>query len=336
MKGITPTDIVLDNTLFIENDEFSYEAYPRSINEFQGNVDLGRMPEKDNEIILSGQEDEYSLSEETANNILNKTFSVYVGESTQIKIKIVGISFDKETDDYAWAGDAYLQEAAMEEMLTAIYKYNGTVTTQINGKAMEATAFDTYYGVYPSSKVSKGKAIMTEEANNFFKSGKATGDDISITAKNIYYKQKIKLEIGDIYTEKNMKSKTGYEFDEYGGATFISKEDYKKLFSKGNYQCSVFSKDVKTVDDTKADLERMGYTTLPLKDTVIGIDQDILDIIQVPLTILLLIALLFIAYFVVRLILKSRTAYFSILRMLGLAKKSLSPLERNSGFWTQA
>lgn len=323
VKSITPTDIVLDNSLYIENEDFSYEAYPRSINEFQGIVDIGRLPEKDNEILLSGQKDEYSLSEETANSILNKTFKIYVGESTQIKIKVVGIAFDKETDEYSWAGDAYMQESALDEMLTAIYNYHSTATTMINGKAMDASAYDTYYGIFPSSKVSKGNAVMTEETNNFFKSGKAVGNNITVTVKNIYYKESIKLKISDVYTEKNCKAKTGYSYDEYGGATFVNKEDYKRLFSKGNYQCSVYSSNVKTVDDTVADLKRMGYTTLPLKDSVIGIDQDIFDIIQVPLTILLLIALLFIAYFVVRLILKSRTAYFSILRMLGLAKKNI-------------
>lgn len=51
--------------------------------------------------------------------------------------------------------------------------------------------------------------------------------------------------------------------------------------------------------------------------------DDVVSIIQVPIAVLIIIALFFIAYFVIRLILRSRVSYFSILRMLGLARKNI-------------
>ena len=62
---------------------------------------------------------------------------------------------------------------------------------------------------------------------------------------------------------------------------------------------------------------------LPLKDAMVNYVDDVVSIIQVPIAVLIIIALFFIAYFVIRLILRSRVSYFSILRMLGLARKNI-------------
>ena len=51
--------------------------------------------------------------------------------------------------------------------------------------------------------------------------------------------------------------------------------------------------------------------------------EDLTSIVQVPIAVILLVAVFFISYFVIRLILRSRVTYFSILRMLGLAKKNI-------------
>ena len=77
------------------------------------------------------------------------------------------------------------------------------------------------------------------------------------------------------------------------------------------------------IDQTLAALENMGYVTLPLKDMLVNGADGITEIIQVPIAVIIVVALFFIAYFVIRLILKSRAGYFSILRMLGLARKNI-------------
>ena len=49
----------------------------------------------------------------------------------------------------------------------------------------------------------------------------------------------------------------------------------------------------------------MGFTTLSLKDAMVNYVDDVVSIIQVPIAVLIIIALFFIAYFVIRLILAS-------------------------------
>ena len=51
--------------------------------------------------------------------------------------------------------------------------------------------------------------------------------------------------------------------------------------------------------------------------------NDIVSMIQVPIAVVIVVALFFIAYFVIRLILRSRISYFSILRMLGMTKRNI-------------
>ena len=81
--------------------------------------------------------------------------------------------------------------------------------------------------------------------------------------------------------------------------------------------------DVTEIEATMAALENMGYITLPLKDTLINFSEGLGSIIRVPMAAILILAIFFIAYFVIRLILRSRSVYFTILRMLGMAKKNI-------------
>ncbi len=84
----------------------------------------------------------------------------------------------------------------------------------------------------------------------------------------------------------------------------------------------MFVDDTKNMDGMKDMLERGGYHVLVLRDHIYNfIDSDILSIIQLPMAVIVCLAVFFIAYFVVSLILKSRGVYFATLRMLGMGKK---------------
>ena len=58
-------------------------------------------------------------------------------------------------------------------------------------------------------------------------------------------------------------------------------------------------------------MENMGYVPLSLKNALITYGDEIVTIIKVPMAVFIIVALFFIAYFVIRLILKSRAGYFS-------------------------
>ena len=66
----------------------------------------------------------------------------------------------------------------------------------------------------------------------------------------------------------------------------------------------------------------MGYNTLKVKDTLVkDSTSQMVKIFKTIVTICLVLTLFFISYFVIRIILKSRTVYFSTIRMLGATRK---------------
>lgn len=324
VKSTVHNDILLDRSIYIEDENISYEAYPKTVDEFGGKLAMGRMPESRNEVILTGYKDDYYFSEEIMSDIIDRKYTIYFDDGRETKVKIVGLAYkDTEENGYMYSGDIYMTMEMIRELRKGVYNASSSVSITINGKTQGG---DTgYYNIAANKNVDKGEACVPEDVNNYFKSGKAQGENIKITAKNIFYKKTVTLDMADIYTEKTFESLTGYkDFDSYYGTIFISKDDYNKLFSKGNYQISVYVDDVKSMDQTLAALENMGYITLPLKDLLINEAGGIAGIIQVPIAVIIVVALFFIAYFVIRLILKSRAGYFSILRMLGLARKDIS------------
>ena len=334
IRQIAPNDVLLDTSIYLESDMISLEAFPHSISEFSGEPDLGRLPEQPGEILVRGSADEYFMSKDTAESLLDQSFEVWIGESGDVKVTIVGISFKKEENEnnYSYYGEAYLTDEQLQQMRTQLYGESSTMVTTINGKEMEAGVGDSYYRAMPSDYVASGKAVVSEDVSNFYLNDDADdldlkaaiGHDIDIKVKNMFYEEKVKLNISDVYDEKTFKNKTGnddYELND--GAIFISAEDYAKLFEKGNYQCSVYMSDLKQADETVKAIRDLGYVALPLKDATMEEDEDIISMVEVPIAILIILAIFIISYIVAGLILRSRSTYFSILRMLGLAKKNI-------------
>lgn len=323
VKSTAPNDIILDRSIYIEDENISLEAYPRTVDEFDGELLMGRMPEKRNEVILTGNKDDYYFSEEIVNDLIDKKYTIYFDDGRETKVKIVGLAYkNSEDSSYMYSGDVFVTNELADELRKGVYNANSSISITINGKTQAGEA--SYYTIAANSKVDKGSAIVPEDVSNFYNGGKAKGKEIKISAKNLFYKKSVKLKMADIYTEKNFSTLTGYkDFDSYYGTIFISNADFNKLFKQGNYQVSVYVDDVKQMDQTLAALENMGYVTLPLKELLINDAGGVASIIQVPIAVIIVLALFFIAYFVIRLILKSRAAYFSILRMLGLARKNI-------------
>lgn len=327
VKSAVLDDIMLDNSLYIEDADFYFETFPKVIGSFDGKLEAGRMPEAKNEAVLMATKDEYYFNGETFKSIIGKTYTSYLTDDKEVKIKVVGCAYKPESKDYdsmMYVEQLYVTDELMATMRAETYNYYSTISVTMNGKVQEYSADSPYYRIVPNSKVEKGEAIVFEEVNNFYDEDGAKGETLTVTAENIYYKDSIKLEIADVYDEKSFKEKTGVsDYETYGGNIYVNQSDYDNLFKKGNYQATVYVNDVRVMDETIAALETMGYTTLPLKETLISMTDGLGSIITVPMAIILVVAVFFIAYFVIRLILRSRSSYFTILRMLGMDKKSI-------------
>ena len=333
IRTVAPNDILLDTSLYLESDLFSMEAFPRSISEFTEDLDYGTLPEASGEAVLTGPNDGYTLSDDIAESIIGETFQVWVGDEGEIPITIVGVSFSKAAEGYEdYTAEVFLDDEQIQDMRTQLYGSGSTVIATINGKEMEAGLGDYYYRVLPSGNVSQGQCIVSEDVSNFYLSAEeedlnmkaAIGHDIGIQVRNMFYQEKMELKVADVYQDKTMSAKTGdSEYEEHYGAIYISQSDFDQLFAKGNYQTSVFVSDLKAEDETVKALKDLGYVVLPLKDTLVNMDEDVVSMVEIPITILIILAIFCITYIVAGLILRSRSTYFSILRMLGLARRPI-------------
>ena len=325
VKSVASCDVLLDSLVSIEEGDISYEAFPHPVSEFIGKLVDGRLPQTDNEVVLTGDKDDYYFTDEMRQELLDKDFKVYVSENKEVTVRIVGLAYKTyNQNSYVYGGDLFVSDSLLEDMLENTYSVNSTVTTTINGKAQEAAEGSATYRVVPSSKVAQGTAVASEEINNFYEKGKAKDQTISVAVKNIYYTESINLKVADVYTKKTFEKLTGSkDFESNNGSIYINPADYRSLFGKGNYQATVYVKDLKDLNATKEALQTMGFKTLAMKDAMVNYVDSVVSIIQVPIAVIIIIALFFIAYFVIRLILRSRVSYFSILRMLGLARKNI-------------
>lgn len=326
VRQVIKEDVLLDNAIYLEGDEVAYSGYPLNLENFRGKLEHGRMPEKSNEVILTGDKNDYYFQPENIDRLWNQTYTITMDTGITQKIRITGIAFEEQSDNpyYFSEGNIYLSKVLMEKILRENYRTASQVTATVNGNALVSSPEDQSYSPMISDNVETGKALVSEELNGYYNSGRATGNVISLKVENLFYKRSVDVTVSDTYNEKNFKDKTGLEgFEEKNGAIFVSKEDYRRLFRKANFQATVYVSDVKELDTVKTALKEKGYLPLSLVDTLFGMDGEMTSIIQVPMAVIMLIAVFFIAYFVIQLILRSRSSYFSILRMLGLEKRSI-------------
>ena len=133
-----------------------------------------------------------------------------------------------------------------------------------------------------------------------------------------------------MYLNYNFEHLTGVkDYENNNSVIYISKEDYLSLFNMGTYQSSIYLKDVKDIPEAKCYLESNGFKPLFIKDAKINYSNGVLEVIKIFKLIvmtIIFIVLFFIAYFVIRLIEKSRNVYYATLRILGATKKVLKNL----------
>src|SRR5699024_4975811 len=143
-------------------------------------VDVGRMPESDNEIVLQTSRENYYI-EENLDEVLNKTFLIEGISDDNIieQLKIVGIKYNDNDKDYT--GKIYMSSTQLEKLRVYVNKMNSKLRTFFNNQ------YDSYRTIVPSEKVNKGQAIVSEDWNYQVENRRVSGMHIIIEAQNIYY-----------------------------------------------------------------------------------------------------------------------------------------------------
>ena len=304
----------------------------RDINTFNGELDYGRMPENDKEIIVMVNKAneyesyyfEYELDMVMSKKYVNDYFRNYLDEDDYVSI--VGVKFF--TDYIGWNSYIYGSEKIVNKMALFQNMYSSSGTVTINDNFLEDAS------IYPLASLNKGEAYMYEGNSYMCKNYNCKNQAVKIDISNQYYSENINLTIKDLYNRKNYEkifeekfSASGWsswqEWEEHESSynrLYISSDDFNQLFNKDSYQASVYSDHVSNVDVLSKELDSLGYNALQVRKTLSNDNaamMKILNIIKIVIAGALVFVLFFIAYFVIKLILKSRQVYFSTLRILG-------------------
>ena len=324
ISKIVKNDLAMDGdfTFKIGND-FVMWSKVKSISDIkESDIDIGRMPTNPYEIVVGGDPNYQEYLKNAEKILLNKetNLGTYNGITYNSKtFKIVGIALDEVSSIsvYSSYNTVYASDTVLD-YLTNILLANKY--TSINEEVNNNT-----YNIYvkASNLIKQGEAYIDENLNIYCKQYNCKNEDMNIKIKNIYFENNIAVKVTNIYNSTNIKKLLN--IDNYDGNSYtiyISDSDYDNLFSNNKYQISVLVDDEKNLYKVNENLEKLGFTTLIVKDTLVKTGTtEIFMLVEKFFVAGLLIALFFIAYFIIKLILKSRNVYYATLRILGANKK---------------
>lgn len=335
IKTIMKNDILLDSDVYLQGGNYYINGSIDLISKVDS-LDVGRMPENDQEVVVVAAPYEYSLNNET-DSVMNATFSLNFsknGKKAIEKLKIVGVKFSEQTHNFCF-GDCNLNKIFVNNsILTNLMKEQNALYTdvrmKINNKNYE-TGPAGPFNLISNSNVAAGKIYVPEDAQSMCKNYYCKNAKIKLIADNIYFEDEIDLQISQVYTTKNFKKLLGLtKIEDYYSVYFINPADYAKLFDKGTFQSSVFVADVHKIDQTIDELKNSNFVVLRVQETVVNPFMEDLqqlgDIFMLIFIVILTVGIFFVSYFIIKLILKSRNVYFSTIRILGSSKKVANQL----------
>ncbi len=310
---IVKDDLSLDYYLeLVDENEYNYFfVSPRPIGNFKGELDYGRMPENDSELVLQIYEYAINPSPEGIQEIWDSNFSQSAYSTAAAnyisEYKIVGIQLTEAFVDKAYGSDAFLKEASIFQK------------TNVNPPSVylddEIIAQDVF--VVIDDTISKGTAYVNEEMYYDI-----INETIVLEYEDMNYTNNVSFEVTDtLSVEEFSEYYADVDFEYAKNTIIMNRTDFNKLYGGANYQSSVFVEEFDLIDETVVDLENLGYMVLKISDTLIL--MDVFDTINTFVTISMIIVLFFVAYFVIRLIMASRKNYFTTLRILGADLKVL-------------
>ena len=314
-------------------DHYSFYGPFRDIKSFDGELDYGRMPENDNEIIVVvNKADEYYsyYFEYELDTMLTKKF-VYDEDfgTPDDYVTIVGVKFI--TDYINWDSYIYGSEKTVNRMTLLQNMVISKRTATINDYIISDII------VLPEKNLKTGQAYMYEDNSYMCKKYYCKDQSLTINVENQYYADSVNVTIVNLYNRKNYQKifgkKIGDGYEDWEGIQssylYVSFEDYNKLFQKESYQASVYSNHVNNIDSIVNQLDEMGYNTLEVRNTLSKENESmikLLNVIKLIISIVVIFVLFFITYFVIKLILKSRQIYFSTLRILGASANKVKKI----------
>ena len=287
-----------------------------------GTVDVGRLPKEDNEIVIKGSKTNWYLNE-LKDDVLNMNFSLDGYDEFNKNIKVVGIIYNdtNTVDDYNF--EFIVSDNILNSVVLRLNQNYTDTKMILNNNYFNDDYSYEYIDVVISDVVNKGEAYLKDTMNAYCKNFNCLKEKIIIKVKNVYYEDSLELKISKVYSKNDSKKLLNVNYDNIGNVLYINREDYNYLYNKGFYQSSIFVKEIKDLDTINSELNSRGFNTLKLRDAKIDDAKTILQVFKIfklIVTIVLVITLFFITYFIIKIIYKSRNSYYTTLRTLGSTK----------------
>ena len=195
IDSVIENDILLDSNVWFETIDESYfnlDGYLRDINMFSGTLDYGRMPEKENEVVLLVNSYDYYFGDQVE-KAMEKTY-YFNGDKNEISIKVVGVKYIEE---YMYVSVynsnlIYVNSNLLNKYIKNINRQHSTVKVNINNKN-----YDSYYNsgsefdIKINNKVPKGYAYVSENISYTCKDYNCKNKDLNILVNNLYYNDKM-------------------------------------------------------------------------------------------------------------------------------------------------
>lgn len=340
---IAKNDISIDRPVSIDLGDCAIEGSIVSSDQLDPEeITFGHKPQNDYEIVIrvGAASDEFIAMANRGEEYIGRT--AVINDAQQALnydfaqgIKVAGIIVFMDDDD---TGDAlygystiYVSDAVSNEIETSImaaasvteFSYAGTRVINESGQF-----------VFASPNVPDGKVYIPDSQSFYYEDEDAEDKEFSIKVKNKFFESEGKYTVDKIITKDNCNKLIGLPKDDYGAiynCVFISGNDFRELYDKGHYQISVFLINEQESDAAKQALAEKGFDALVVKDSLSDPKGDIgsmIDLMTYARLALELIVLFFVAYAVIRLIMRSRNPYYSTLRILGASKSNTGNILR--------
>ena len=345
IREIVKNDYALDSGVSFELNDYLVEGpvMPQTRIK-ESDLTYGHMPEDDYEIILR-----VDMTNDIMMGMISDTAEEYIDKEVQLQdiaqmqqyyfdapIRVAGIIVEEdveESDEFGVYGYStiYVSDAVSNRLNVIMMAASSKSELKFSKTRVEV---ESQRSVYFNADIPKGKVYILEDQTYHYPDEAAVGKKVGVKIKNRFFESEGEYRVDKVVTEDNCKELLGIpkdEYDMYYNCIFISEEDFNELFDKGYYQISAFMENEQKSDDTLQAIRDKGFTTLALKDSLTdttgGYDIILNGMTYVRLA-LEFIILFFIAYAVIRIIMRSRNSYYSTLRILGATKKNTANILR--------
>ena len=344
IKSIVKNDLAVDSGVSFNMGEFYIEGpvMPTSLLT-EEDISYGHLPENDYEVVIKldptsdalinvADGGEAYIGQAITMQDMSQMQTYYFQQPITVAGVIVNDSLDEDSD-YSLYGYStiYASDTVSSELLISMMASMSKSELNFNGTRVKC---ENERSVFSSPDIPEGKVYILEDQSYFYKDQEAVDKPFALSVKNRFFESSGEYTVAQIVTDKNCEKLLGIpkdEYDMYYNCVFINNNDFRKLFDKGFYQISAYMENEQDSEDTLQALNSQGFTTLAIKDSLSdssGGFNGVISLMTYGRLLLEFVILFFIAYAVIKLIMRSRNQYYSTLRILGATKKNTDTILR--------